>query len=292
METEQRIRARRAPRSWRWVLLLPCVAVLGAFFFFPSWLLLSESFTDFRAPQSGGLDNFRWVYASDANLTILGRTFVAAVVVTAVCLVLGFPYAYVAAHAGPTARRLMLVTMLLPYFSSLTMRNFSWIVLLGREGLVNDALRLAGLPPVELLGTATGATIGMAHLQMPLMVIPLYAVLRGIDAHLVPAAQSLGAAPVSAFLRVYLPLSARGVAAGCLLTFVSSLGFYITPAVLGSPQEAMLSQVIAQQVQQFLAWGRAGALSIVLIVCAVGVVVLLRAGQQVAAARDVDDRRA
>lgn len=265
----------RGERSWTWLLAVPLLAVMFAVFLYPAALLLVEAFTDFRPPQEGGLDNFQWFVESEANRTILVRTFIAALAVTVVCLLMSYPYAYIAAHVGSKARWVLLITMLLPYFSSITMRNFSWVVILGREGLINDTLGALGLGKLDLLGTAVGATIGMAHVQMPLMAIPLYAVLRGIDTRLVLAAQSLGATPIRAFLRVYLPLSVRGVVAGSLLTFVSSLGFYITPAILGSPQEAMLSQVIALQVQKFLAWGRASALSIVLVVCAIAVLAFL-----------------
>ncbi|MFM8349745.1 MAG: ABC transporter permease, partial [Actinomycetales bacterium] len=155
--------------------------------------------------------------------------------------------------------------VLLSRLAGILLRNFAWIVLLQRQGLINDVLEALGLERISFLGTPAAVIIGMTHVLFPFMVLPLYAVLRGIDRRLVLAAQSLGASPTKAFRQIYLPLSLPGVLTGGTLVFVLSLGFYITPALLGSPQQAMISQLMAQQFTKMSAFGRAGVLALALL---------------------------
>jgi putative spermidine/putrescine transport system permease protein len=168
----------------------------------------------------------------------------------------------------PRIAGLLLIAVLLPFWSSLLVRTFAWQVILRDTGVINSFLIDSGIvtEPLPLAFNTTGVILGMTHVLLPYMVLPLYAVMRRIDPEYGRAAASLGAPPISAFLRVFLPLSLPGILAGCLLVFVIALGFYITPAMLGSPREAMLSQYIVQQVQQRLDWGFGSAMAVLLMV--------------------------
>jgi len=249
-----------------WPLVVPLLALLLVFFVYPTAMILVRAFTDFRLPQLGGFDNFTWFFSTDANLTILVRTFTTALICTVVAALLAFPYAYSMTLVRPTVRTLMTAAVFISMFAGILLRNFAWIVLLQRQGIVNDALEAVGIPRQEFLGTTTAVVIGMTHVLFPFMVLPLYAVLRGIDRRLVLAAQSLGASPWGAFRQVYLPLSMPGLFAGCLLVFVLGLGFFITPALLGSPKQAMISQLMVLQFDRVAAFGRAGAMAVILLV--------------------------
>jgi putative spermidine/putrescine transport system permease protein len=156
--------------------------------------------------------------------------------------------------------------VLLPFWTSLMARTFAWLVLLQDTGVVNSLLSGVGIGPLSLIRNTTGVTIGMTQVLLPFMVLPLYSTMSKIDSRLMTAAVSLGAPMRVAFRRVYLPLSMPGVVAGLTLVFIMSLGFYITPQILGSPQQAMISQLIATKIDRLLDFGAAGALSAVLIV--------------------------
>jgi putative spermidine/putrescine transport system permease protein len=249
-----------------WALLaLPALAVLGFFYAYPLVEILRRSLTDFQAPEVGGLDNFRWFFDTDVNVTVLKRTFSTAALVTAITVAVGFPYAYLMTLVGRRARLLMLALVLVPFWTSLMVRNYAWIVLLQPNGPINGVLDDIGPGRVELLGTLRGVVIGMSQVLLPFVVLPMYARMRNIDRRLVLAAQSLGAPPWRAFLRVYLPLSLPGLLAGALLAFVLALGFYITPVLLGSSQQTLISPLIVTQISELLNWGRAGAMGAVLL---------------------------
>jgi putative spermidine/putrescine transport system permease protein len=169
-------------------------------------------------------------------------------------------------------RRLLIFAVLVPFWSSILVRTFAWLVLLQRRGLVNQALQGLGLTdaPLTLVHNRVGVLIGMAHILLPFMVLPLYSVMTRIDTSLMGAAATLGASPARGFWRVYLPLSRPGVINGTVLVFILGLGYFITPALLGGPQDTMIAQLIQSQVADFGAWGMAGALAVVLL-AAVGV---------------------
>lgn len=247
------------------LLGLPALLFLAIVFAYPLYEILRLSVTDFPVGGERWPENYAWFFETRANRTILIRTLVTSAWVTVVCLLLGYPFAYLMTIVRRRWRMLMLAVVLLPFWTSYVVRNFSWIVILQDDGPVNSALSALGLGPVKLLGTATAVTIGMAQIMLPFMVLPAYDTMRRIDRDLLPAAATLGAPPRVAFFRVYLPLSLPGVLAGALLVFVVSLGFYITPAMLGSPQQSMLAQLIFTEVNSQLAWGRAGAMSVVLL---------------------------
>jgi putative spermidine/putrescine transport system permease protein len=171
---------------------------------------------------------------------------------------------------------LLLVSM----FFGILLRNFAWVVLLQMQGPLNDLIAILGFERIRFLGTAPAVLMGMTHVLFPFMALPLYGVLKGIDPRLVLAAQSLGATPRNAFWQVYLPLAVPGIFAGSLLVFVLALGFYITPAILGSPKQALVSQVLYSQFTTRAAFGRAGAMAIVLLTAAMAFVMLANAVQR------------
>ncbi|ARM86535.1 ABC transporter permease protein [Rhizobium sp. CIAT894] len=202
-----------------------------------------------------------------ANQAILLRTFgVAAVVTLATCLI-GLPYAMLVAATSGWRRQLLLAAVLLPLWTSLLVRTAAWYILLQDKGLINSSLLSLGLvsDPLPLLFNRTGVVIAMTHVLLPFMVLPIYSVLIAIPRNLMPAAASLGARPIRAFLHILLPLTLRGIASGGLLVFMAALGYYITPALIGGPKDQMISSVIAFYATGSANWGMAGALGIVLL---------------------------
>jgi putative spermidine/putrescine transport system permease protein len=205
---------------------------------------------------------------ASANRTTLVRTLVMAAIVTLCCIALGLPFAMVAASTTGWKRQLLLGAVLLPLWTSLLVRTAAWYIILQDNGLINLTLQTLGLTsgPIPLIFNRFGVVIAMTHVLLPFMVLPIFSVLIGIPKNLMPAAASLGAPPIQAFLRVLLPLSLRGVVSGALLVFMSALGYYITPALIGGAKDQMISSVIAYYATGAANWGMAGALGIVLLV--------------------------
>jgi putative spermidine/putrescine transport system permease protein/spermidine/putrescine transport system permease protein len=166
------------------------------------------------------------------------------------------------------AANLCMIAVLLPFWTSLLVRTYAWLVLLQRRGLVNEWGQQLGWlsEPLALVHNLTGTLIGMVHIMLPFMVLPLLGAMRGIDVDYLKAASSLGAAPARAFFGVFLPLSLPGLAAGTLIVFILCLGFYVTPAVLGGGKVIMVSNQIANDIELFFNWGAASALGAVLLV--------------------------
>jgi putative spermidine/putrescine transport system permease protein len=247
-------------RSW---LVAPAAALLLVVFVYPVFWLLLRSFSD----PTWGFQNFRILIERPVYLRALGNTVVVSGTVTIVCLLLGYPLAYTIANAGPRLRRLLIFAVLIPFWTSLLVRTFAWMVLLQQKGLINQTLLQLGLieRPLTLIYNRIGVIVGMVHILLPFMILPLYSVLTRIDPTYSSAAASLGAPPVSNFLRVYLPLSLPGVLTGTVLVFVIGLGYYITPALLGGPGDTMIAQLIEAQVAEFGRWGLAGALALILL---------------------------
>jgi putative spermidine/putrescine transport system permease protein len=202
-----------------------------------------------------------------ANRAILLRTFLVATTVTLATGLIGLPYAMLAASTAGWRRQLLLAAVLLPLWTSLLVRTTAWYILLQDQGLINAALSTLGLiaHPLPLLFNRAGVIIAMTHVLLPFMVLPIYSVLIAIPKNLMPAAASLGAGPIRAFVHVLLPLTLRGIASGALLVFMAALGYYITPALIGGPKDQMISSVIAFYATGSANWGMAGALGIVLL---------------------------
>ena len=202
-----------------------------------------------------------------ANRAIMIRTFVVSAAVTLACLAIGLPYALLIAATGGWVRALLLGAVLLPLWTSLLVRTAAWFILLQENGLINKSLMALGLAsgPLALIFNRAGVIIAMTHVLLPFMVLPIFSVLIGIPKNLMPAAASLGASPLRAFRRVLLPLALPGIVSGALLVFMSALGYYITPALIGGPGDQMISAVIAFYATGAANWGMAGALGIVLL---------------------------
>lgn len=201
-------------------------------------------------------------------LAALGRTFGIGLAVTLITLVLGYPLAYFICQQSPGLQRFMLLFVLLPFWTSVLVRTAAWLVVLQTNGLVNDtlmALHVIG-EPLKLVYTRSGTILGMVHIQLPFTLLPIYSVMQTISPVYVRAARSLGATPTAAFWRVYVPQTLPGVAAGCLLTFILCLGYYITPAILGGPADQMLSYYVAYYLNNEINWSMAAAVSTVLLV--------------------------
>ncbi len=258
MPPGRRDRRRAVPGA----LVLPALLAVSLLFLLPLGLLVWQSFTD---PEIG-IGNYVQVFTDGLTLKVLGRTFATTAVITAITLCLGYPYAYLMARGGPRLRVILLAIVMIPFWLSVMTRTFAWIVLLSRGGPISQLLDGLGFPNVTLLGSLAGATLGMVQVLLPFMVLPLYSTMSGIDSRLLDAASSLGARGWTAFRTVFLPLSLPGVTAGVTLVFVLTVGFYITPQLLGSPQNALVAQLIGIKVLQLRDFGGAGAISTVLIV--------------------------
>lgn len=205
---------------------------------------------------------------TSANRAIMLRTFWIAALVTLACVLIGYPYAILLAGATGWVRNLLFAAVLLPLWTSLLVRTAAWFILLQDKGLINDMFIWLGLTdsPLPLIFNRAGVIIAMTHVLLPFMVLPIYSVLIAVPNSLMSAAASLGAAPWRAFLRVLLPLSMRGVLSGMLLVFMSAIGYYITPALIGGPGDQMISSIIAYYATGSANWGMAGALGMVLLV--------------------------
>ena len=199
---------------------------------------------------------------------ILLRTFSISAVVTIVCILIGYPLAYWLSTLSARRANLMMILVLLPFWTSVLVRIAAWIVLLQSNGLVNRFLMFTGLTdsPVPLLFNRLGVIIAMVHILLPFMILPLYSVMKSVPANYVRAAVSLGSSPMAAFFRIYVPQTYPGIAAGGLLVFITSIGYYVTPALLGGAGDQMLSYYVAQYTNVEINWGMACALGSVLLI--------------------------
>lgn len=247
------------------LLCLPALLFLVVLFVLPLVGVFRESFTK---PEFT-LENYQVLFSSRIYFQVFSKTFQTALLVTCLCLLMGYPTAYVI--SGLKNRRLQnfaLIFVIIPFWTSLLVRTYAWMVVLGRSGLINSLLIGAGIidQPVKLLYTRSSVLVGMTHILLPFMILSLNAVMQGIDRRLVLAASTLGAKPFTAFLTVFLPMSMPGVASGSLLIFIMALGFFVTPALLGGQGDIMISMLVETQARQLLNWGLASSLSVVLLI--------------------------
>ena len=245
------------------LLLLPALLLLALLFAYPLLGIVNRSV--YKAGYT--LDFYRQIFRVPVYLQVLGATFKVSALVTIVCLALGYPLAYMLATRRPRTAQLLMIIVVLPFFTSIIVRTYAWMVLLGRNGIVNQYLIALGLTdkPLAFLYNQAGVVIGMSYVLLPYMVLTVYSVMRGIDPGLVRAAHSLGASRFQAFRRVFLPLSLPGIAGGTLLVFILSLGFFITPALMGGPGDMMIAMLIEREVEITLNWSFASALAVVLL---------------------------
>lgn len=261
-------REKRRARTPRPLLLLaPAIVVLLLFFALPLLDIVVRSFTDVNPADTSG--NYGWLVSRPENIEIGVRTIVTSLVVTLVCLVLAYPYAYLMTIVSDRTRGWLTLAVMMPLWTSILVRTMAWMILLQDTGLINQVLAAIGIGPVPLIRTTFGVALGMTQVLLPFMVLPLYSSMAKIDRRLLTASSSLGASGLTTFFQVYLPLSRPGIFAGGVTVFILGLGFYIIPSLLGSPQEAMMSSLIYLQVSQFLEWGHGAALGVALLVVTV-----------------------
>lgn len=230
------------------LLMLPLLAFLTVAYLLPVALMLLRT-----AGESWGFEPLLQIFSSPVALKVFLYTLETAVWVTLITLVLAYPLAFFIATARPLTATLLMAVVLIPFWTSILIRSYAWMVLLGRKGVVNELLIFLGLidQPLRLLNTSFAVYVGMIHVLLPFMILPILASLKGIDGRLVAAAENLGAGAVSVFRHIILPLSMPGVLAGTVLVFVLALGFYITPALLGGASDMTISMLIAQEVDLY-----------------------------------------
>ncbi|MCC7271247.1 MAG: ABC transporter permease [Alphaproteobacteria bacterium] len=242
-------------------LAAPAALLLAALFAYPLLDLLRLSL------EHGSLAHYEAVFSGGLYVRVLWNTARIAVIVTVACAVLGYPLAHFLATAPRGWALFGLLCVVLPFWTSLLVRTYAWMVLLGNNGVVNKLLLAAGIvaEPLPLMHNELGVVVGMVHVLLPYFVFPVYAVMLRVDRDLMAAAEGLGAPLWQVVRRIYLPLTLPGVVAGGTLVFILALGFFITPALLGGGKVMMIALLIDQQVAQMLNWGLASALCMVLV---------------------------
>jgi len=255
-------------------LTLPAIIAVCLVIVIPVGWLFSLSFLDSNGDLS--LVNYEKMIAYKSYLRVFKTTFNVSFLTTFLCIVIGYPLAYFLSQIPQKYVGLFMLTVLLPFWTSLLVRTYAWLVMLQRNGLINNFAIDLGIwdAPVKLAHNLNGTLIGMVHIMLPFLVLPLYAAMRRIDRHALQAAANLGATPVQAFWQIFVPLSLPGVVAGSLIVFVLCLGFYVTPAVLGGGKVILVSMQITAILEDQFNWGAASALGVVLLVSTFAVLLL------------------
>ncbi len=231
-------------------------------------------FVSFIGADGGfSLENYQRMIARKSYARIFQTTFEVSLLTTGLCMLIGYPLAYFISQLPSRIANLCLITVLLPFWTSLLVRTYAWLVLLQKRGLVNAWAIDIGLwdEPIKIVHNLTGTLIGMVHIMLPFLILPVYGSMKAIDRDYLKAASSLGASPIRAFWTVFFPLSAPGLFAGTLIVFVLCLGFFVTPAVLGGGKVIMVSMKIASNIELFVNWGAASALGVVLLVLTIAI---------------------
>ncbi len=246
------------------LLLAPALILLAGLLIWPVAELSSRSFAD----PAGPFVFYERLISVPSYAQILLRTLMFGAGTALLSLLFGYPVAYGLANAGPVARGLILMAVMLPFWTNLLVRSYGWIIFLSPRGVLNEALLGLGVirQPLELIYNIEGVLIGMTQIMLPYMILPLYAVMTRLDRRLPDAARSLGAGPMTMFFKVYVPLTLPGAMAGLLLVFTISLGFFVVPALLGGAKGLMIAQLIEFNINGSLNWGMASALSVALLI--------------------------
>jgi len=250
-------------RDRKFGYIVPALLLITFFFVIPVLMLLMRSVLE-PAP---GLQNYRELLGSTTYLRVFLNTFTVAGLVTLIAVVIGFPVAWLLAIMPERWSRLILAIVILSMWTNLLARTYAWMVLLQRTGVVNKILINLGITdkPLALVNNLVGVTIGMTYIMLPFVILPLIGVLKSIDPAILRAAALCGANKRQSFMRVLLPLALPGIASGALMVFVMSLGYYVTPALLGGTSNMMLAELVAQFVQSLVNWGMGGAAALVLL---------------------------
>lgn len=255
-------------------LCLPSFILVFVLLILPIGWLFWMSLFDAEGALSA--ENYLRMFDSTYTRTLF-TTFQVALLVTAVCVALGYPLCYMLSQLPPRAAGICMIFVVIPFWTSTLVRTYAWMILLQRKGIINSALISLGVTdePIRMVNNMTGTVIGMVHILLPFLVLPLYGVMKGISPDYVRAAANLGASPVRAFWTVFFPQSLPGLMAGMLLVFVLCLGFYITPALLGGGKVILWSMMIDSSVRLYANWGAASALGVALLVMTLAVLWLI-----------------
>jgi ABC-type spermidine/putrescine transport system permease subunit I len=272
MEAVKRLRGARhgdaAGQAWNFAWLMAPLAILyGIFALLPLGMI-------FRFSVANGLENFRNVLDSPLLLRVATNTLVISLTTTAVTLGLAISVAAALWRSGPKLHTLIMAFVLLPFWTAVLIKNFAWAVLLQDNGVVNGLLQAAGFGPFTLLHNRLAVLIGMVHFVLPYAIFPIYTAMREIDRRLENAARSMGAGTASVIWHVILPLIMPGIAAAALLVFIVSTGFFITPVILGSPSDMMISNLIDYYVHELINFNNAAALAVLVALLLAPVIVL------------------
>jgi len=241
------------------LLILVILVIPVGWLFYVSFIGVDGTFS---------LENYERMLNRKSYLRIFQTTFEVSFLTTGLCILIGYPLAYFIAGLPNRIANLCLITVLLPFWTSLLVRTYAWLVLLQKRGLVNEWAISLGLwdEPIKMVHNMTGTLIGMVHIMLPFLILPVYSAMKAIDRDLMKAAANLGASPRRAFWTVFFPLTLPGLFAGSLMVFILSLGFFVTPAVLGGGKVIMVSMKIVSNIELFVNWGAASALGVVLLV--------------------------
>ena len=256
-------------------LSMPAVLVVLIVVFLPVFWLSSLSF--YNAEGELSLENYARIFESALYRRTFVVTFQISIIVTVFCVFLGYPLCYWLTKVPDRTAAILMVFVLVPFWTSVLVRTYAWLVLLQRNGVINSTLMKLGViqEPLQLAHNLTGSIIGMIHIMLPFLVLPLYATMRSVDTDLVRAAVGLGSSPRGAFWRVFFPMSLPGLFAGIVLVFILSLGFFVTPALLGGGRVQMLAQRIESTITVYSNWGAASALGVVLLLMALAMIWLM-----------------
>lgn len=256
------MRSVSSPTVW---LVVPLLLVMAVGFDLPLILMLGQSFV---GATGFTLAHFREIFEASVYLKVLANTFRIALITVGVCVLLGYPLAYWLRRLPPLWQMAALSMVVIPFWISILVRTYAWIVVLGNAGIVNRSLLGLGLidTPFSFLYNELGVIIGTVNVLLPFLVLPLFASMLKIDEQLLRAAETLGASPWTTFWRIFFPLSVPALAAGAILVFILTLGFFITPAVLGGGRVPMIANMLDLLVNQMPSWELASAISAVLLV--------------------------
>lgn len=259
-------RAARAERRRLFLLVMPALVIICVTVIAPTAWLFFLSFVGEHGEVT--LENYRLFFTAGSYTTVMITTLKVSFIVVALCALLGYPLSYFLAQLPDRVATIFMIAVVLPYMTSVLVRTYAWLVLLQRRGLVNSMLISLGWTdgPLLLVHNLTGTVIGMVHVLLPFFVLALYSSMKAINRDCMRAAASLGAGPIAAFWKVYFPLSLPGFLAGSFLVFALSLGFFISPSILGGGRVIMMAQQIATAVSMYAHWGAASALAVVLLV--------------------------
>ena len=259
---------RYSERTLYTAFIVPPLVVLALLFFYPLLSLLADSFSS----AHGWLGHYRDVFSSEVFRKSLANTAKFAALTSVLTALLGYPVALLIASVNTRLGRLLLLLVLVPFWTSALVRSYAWMAVLGRSGMINTMFQDVGLTdqPLQLLFNSVGVVIGMVHVMLPYMILPILSALNGLNKDLLVAAESLGATSWQSFVRVLLPLTVHGLLGGLVLVFVLSLGFFITPALMGGPNDVVTALVIHEQITEQLQWGQASAASAILLLLTTG----------------------